>query len=74
LVDILASDVEHVVVLWVGGAEHFARGRNVVGDAEVEEGVSVASTKGGEESAHLQDFLLSVVARERMQLFVNFWQ
>jgi hypothetical protein len=28
--------------------------------------VSVASTKGGGESACLQDFLLSVMARERM--------
>jgi hypothetical protein len=36
--------------------------------------VSVASTKGGEESACLQDFLLSIMAWERMQLFVNFWQ
>jgi hypothetical protein len=28
--------------------------------------VSVASTKGGEESAYLQDFLLSIMVRERM--------
>jgi hypothetical protein len=36
--------------------------------------VSVASAKGGKESAHLQDFPLSIVAWERMQLFANIWQ
>jgi hypothetical protein len=36
--------------------------------------VSVASAKGGEESACLQEFPLSVVVRERMWLFINIWQ
>jgi hypothetical protein len=36
--------------------------------------VSVASTKGGEESAYLQEIPLSIMVRERMWLLINIWQ